>query len=104
MDQDFQFIKRQTEPFVNMQHVAQKNGQTTGTYNAVLDQTGEMQLALADMQINEDMDVHWMSAYQSILSEARLIIIDLNLPYESVEYLLTLARQFEIEEIGRAHV
>lgn len=97
MDQDFQFIKRQTEPFVNMQHVAQKNGQTTGTYNAVLNQAGEMQLALADMQINEDMDVQWMSAYQSILSEARLIIIDLNLPYESVEYLLTLARQFEIE-------
>lgn len=97
LDQDYQYIKRQTEPFVNMQHVAQKNGHATGTYNAVLDQAGEMQLALADMEINEAMDVQWISTYQSILSEARLLIIDLNLPYETVEYLLTLARQFEIE-------
>lgn len=96
-DQDFNYIKRETAPFVNMQHVMQKNGFSTGTYNAVLDSRGEMQLALADMQINEEMNVEWIMEYQNILSEARLLILDLNLPYETVDYLLGLARQFEIE-------
>ena len=96
-DQDFHFIKNETEPYVNMQHVMQKNGFSTGTYNAVLDPHGEMQLALADMQIYDEMNIEWITMYQNILSEARLIILDLNLPYETVEYVLSLARQFGIE-------
>jgi|SRR5690625_1708967 len=96
-DQDFNYIKRETAPFVNMQHVMQKKDFSTGTYNAVLDSTGEMELALADMQINEEMNVEWITEFQTLLSEARLLILDLNLPYETVVYLLTLARQFDIE-------
>lgn len=96
-DQDFHFIKRETEPFVNMQHAAQLNGSATGTYNAVIDSSGEMQLAVADMQIYDEMTVEWLANFQSILQEARLLVIDLNLPRETVEYTLTLARQFEID-------
>lgn len=95
-DQDFQFIKKETEPFVNMQHATQLNGYATGTYNAVIDQHGEMQLALADMQIYDEMDVQWLSLYQNILQEARLIVMDLNLPLETVEYILSLAGNFNI--------
>lgn len=96
-DQDFHFIKQETESYVNMQHVMQKNGFSTGAYNAILDSHGEMQLALADMQIYDEMKIEWIATYESILSEARLIILDLNLTYETVEYILSLARQFGIE-------
>lgn len=96
-DQDFNFIKRETEPYVNMQHTSQKNGFATGTYNAVLDSVGEMQLAIADMQIYDEMSVEWLANYQSILKEARLLVVDLNLPLATVEYVLSIARQFDIE-------
>lgn len=96
-DQDYQYIKRETEPYVNMQHVTQQNGFATGTYNAILDFQGDMQLAVADMQINDEMTVEWLMNYQTILQEARLLVIDLNLPIETVEYALTIARQFNLE-------
>lgn len=96
-DQDYQYIKRETEPYVNMQHATQLNGFATGTYNAILDFQGDMQLAVADMQINDEMTVEWLMNYQTILKEARLLVIDLNLPIETVEYALTIARQFNLE-------
>ena len=96
-DQDYQYIKRETEPYVNMQHVTRQNGFATGTYNAILDFQGDMQLAVADMQINDEMTVEWLMNYQTILQEARLLVIDLNLPIETVEYALTIARQFNLE-------
>lgn len=96
-DQDYHYLVKETEPFVNMQHATQLSGHATGTYNAILDETGEMQLAIADMQIYNQMNVEWLSNYQSILQDARALIIDLNLPRETVEYILSLARQFDIE-------
>lgn len=54
-----------------MQQVT-KTVTVTGTYNAVIDQEGEMQLALANMQINDSMDLEWISNYESILSEGRV--------------------------------
>lgn len=96
-DQDYQYIKRETAPYVNMQHVTQLSGYATGTYNAILDHQGDMILAVSDMQINEEMTVEWLENYQNILQEARLLVVDLNLPLETVAYTLKLAQQFEIE-------
>lgn len=96
-DQDYQYLKKETEPYVNMQHVSQVSNNPTGSYSAVLDRNGEMQLAIADMEIYEELDVAWISEYHTILSEAQLIIVDLNLPYETVEHVLSLARQFKVE-------
>ena len=76
-DQDYQYINRETEPYVNMQHVTRQNGFATGTYNAILDFQGDMQLAVVDMQINDEMTVEWLMNYQTILQEERLLVIDL---------------------------
>lgn len=96
-DQDYHYIKRETEPYVNMQHATQLNGYATGTYNAILDCEGDMQLAIADMQINDEMTVEWLMNYQTILQEARLLVVDLNLPIETIEYAIKIARQFNLE-------
>lgn len=95
-DQDYHFIKRVTEPFVNMQHTLQLNGYATGTYNAIIDHEGEMQMAIADMQINDEMGVEWIAGYQSLLQNARLLVMDLNLPSETVEYVLAIANKFNV--------
>lgn len=97
LDEDFNIIKTATEPYANMQHVSQIPGFATGMYNAILDHDGEMQLAIADMEINEEMNRAWISQYESILIQAELIVIDLNLPKETVEYLIDLGRKHQVD-------
>lgn len=97
LDEDFNIIKTATEPYVNMQHVSQIPGFATGMYNAILDADGEMQLAIADMEINEEMSRTWISQYESILIQAELIVLDLNLPRETVEYLIDLSRSHQVD-------
>ena len=96
-DEDFNIIKTATEPYVNMQHVSQIQGFATGMYNAILDAEGEMQLAIADMEINEELNQAWISEYESLLIQAGLIILDLNLPRETVEYLIDLAYTQDVD-------
>ena len=97
IDEDFNIIKTATEPYMNMQHVSQVSGFATGMYNAILDSDGEMQLAIADMEINEKMNKSWIKQYESILIQAELIVIDLNLPRETVEYLIHLGRAHQVD-------
>lgn len=98
-DQDFEFIKEQSEPYVSFQHVQKFVDHVTGSYTAVLDPQGEMVMALADMDVYDQMNKKWIRTYESILSTAQLIVIDLNTPYETVEYLLQFARQENIDVI-----
>ncbi len=98
-DQDFEFIKDQSEPYVSFQHVQKFPDHATGSYTAVLDSGGEMIMALADMDVYDQMNKKWIRSYETILSTAQLIIIDLNTPYKTVEYLLHFARQEKIDVI-----
>ncbi|MDN6161696.1 MAG: winged helix-turn-helix transcriptional regulator [Atopostipes sp.] len=97
LDEDFNIIKTSTEPYTDMQHVSQIPSFATGMYNAIIDVDGEMQLAIADMEINEEMTRAWIKQYESILLHAELIVLDLNLPFETVEYLINLARTQKVD-------
>lgn len=96
-DQDFEFIKNQSRDYINFQHVKQIPNYSTGSYSAVLSDDGEMQFAMAVMEILDEMDIKFISSYQSVLENAKLIAIDLNLPYETVEYLITFCRERDID-------
>lgn len=95
-DQDFETLKQATEPFVNFQHVTQLGDYSTGSYVALLDDDGDMQLALADMSVADAMDREWISSYQNLLAQAKMIALDLNVPLETTEYVIELARNKDI--------
>lgn len=95
-DHDYEWIKEQTESFVNMDNITQLKDVSTGAYSAILDHEGEMQLALADMSINDQMDLAWIKQQIALLSAAKMIIIDLNLPKETVNYIIQLSKSKEI--------
>ena len=61
-------------------------------YSAILDESGDMQLALADMAIADQMDLDWISQFAPRLKLADYLILDLNLPLETVTYLIQLAK------------
>jgi len=65
------------------------DGAASGTYTALLDQDGDMRVALADMEINEALTPEFLSTREQQRAGAALIVADLNLPREAIAMLLT---------------
>ena len=63
-------------------------GVCTGTYTAVLDDHGEMMLALADMALYEALTPAFLDTRQPQRNVAALTVADMNLPTETLELLL----------------
>jgi pseudouridine kinase len=63
-------------------------GRCSGTYTAVLDDHGEMMLALADMALYDELDAEFISSRQPQRASAGLTVADMNLPKESLSLLI----------------
>ena len=64
------------------------DGASSGTYTAVLDQHGEMTVALADMALNDRLTPAFLATRQQQRAGAALVVADLNLPLDSIAALL----------------
>jgi pseudouridine kinase len=64
------------------------DGVSSGTYTAVLDQRGEMTMALADMALYDALTPEFLASRQPQRAGAALVVADLNLPLETVAALL----------------
>ncbi|MET0265163.1 MAG: carbohydrate kinase [Duganella sp.] len=64
----------------------------SGTYTAILDQGGDLHVALADMALYEQLTPQFLASRQPQRSAAALTVADLNLPHDSVAALLEHAR------------
>ncbi len=67
----------------------------SGTYTAVLDQDGEMVVALADMALYDRLDAAFVGASQARLAASALLVADLNLPLDAVDAVIAEARRLE---------
>lgn len=95
-DSDMDYIIDNSHGYLNFQHVRKLDFENTGSYTAVLNSDGEMEVALAVMEIYEKMDLDWIISYSAILADARLIILDLNVPMETVNYIIGFAKNKNI--------
>ncbi len=59
----------------------------TSTYLYIADETGEMALALSDMEICDRITPAYLAGNQQMLSNARVIVADTNIPAETLVYL-----------------
>lgn len=91
-DGDYEMIKRHTQSHVNMNYVEQLSSSNTSAYTAVLDATGEMEFAFANMDICDEMSVEWINRYKEVLKGAKMLVVDLNLPADSVATLIDFAK------------
>ena len=64
----------------------------TGTYTAILDERGEMVVALADMALYDHMTPEFLGGRLPQRAAASMTVADLNLPADSVSALLESAR------------
>lgn len=94
-DSEWLYVKELSEPFMSMDTVLQVEGQSTGTYTALLDNSGDMYLGLADMSVYDFLTPEWIAKQSSALQHANCIVMDLNCPKETIDYVCSFADKHE---------
>ncbi len=89
-DQGAKYIDKESQGYINLDYAEILPNVKTGSYSAVLDQNGELILAMADMTIYDSLQPSILKKHEAILSNAKCIIVDLNCPKETVQYLQSL--------------
>ncbi|ABC28256.1 Sugar kinase, ribokinase family [Hahella chejuensis KCTC 2396] len=74
---------------IDMRHCLQLDDAVTSTYLSVLDESGDMSVAINDMQILERLSVEYLRSHADMIRRASLLIVDANLPANVLEYLLS---------------
>ena len=72
---------------IDASHARRITGGTTSTYLYLMDDQGEMVLAVSDMEICKKITPTYLAGNLSLLQNAQLIIVDANIPAESLIYL-----------------
>ncbi|MEC5425270.1 carbohydrate kinase family protein [Virgibacillus sp. C22-A2] len=96
LDLEWQEIYEASSPFMNLDHVVQLEHRSTGSYTAVLDTDGDLSIALADMDIYEEITPALLEGKSDILKEAKCIVVDLNCPGETINFLCQFTAKHEI--------
>ena len=68
----------------------------SGTYTAVLDGSGDMVVALADMGLYDEMTPASLATRSALRANAALVVADLNLPRETVAALIDAAGRDQV--------
>jgi len=72
---------------IEMQYVLEIASAPTSTYLSVLDDTGDMQVAIADMSIIDQLSADRLRPQQAMLQQSSLMILDTNLPDDALAWL-----------------
>ncbi len=96
-DQDANFIEETSSAFIQFDLVEKLEHEKTGSYSAVIKKNGELVLGLANMSIYDSLLPNVMKKYEATLFNAKCIIVDLNCPKVTVEYLQDIAKAKNID-------
>ncbi len=72
---------------IDLSHARPITGGTTSTYLYLMDEQGEMVLAVSDMEICKKITPTYLAGNLGLLQNAQLVICDANIPEESLIYL-----------------
>lgn len=72
---------------IDMRHVIKSNEYSTSTYLSVVDDDGNMVLALSDMESINAINIEYLEKYHKEIVNAKAIVIDTNLTEESIQYI-----------------
>jgi pseudouridine kinase len=68
----------------------------TSTYLSILDDKGDMLYAVNDMQIMDMLDVDLLRGQLAMLQQASLLVIDANLPADTLDWLLACCQEVPV--------
>lgn len=76
---------------IDISHAPVIPGGRTSTYLFINDEHGDMALAVSDMDIYRHLTPQMLAQRQKLLSASQVIVLDTNLPEESIQYLAQTA-------------
>jgi len=68
----------------------------TGIYLAILDEKGEMEVAVSDMRILEEITVDYLRSKAYLIKESKIVVMDTNIPEQSIEYVVDLCNKVKV--------
>ena len=74
---------------LDLDHTLKLDGETTSVYMSVLDNGGDMKVAISSMDIYEKMTIEYIKTKKSIIENSRICVIDTNIPKDVIEYVVT---------------
>ena len=77
---------------IDISHAAMVPGGATSTYLFISDERGDMAVAVSDMELYNHVTPGYLSAHQPLLDHAQLIVVDTNIPEESIAWLTEHAK------------
>ncbi|MBU5675131.1 bifunctional hydroxymethylpyrimidine kinase/phosphomethylpyrimidine kinase [Alkaliphilus sp. MSJ-5] len=80
---------------LNMQDSLILKGEPTSTYLSILDESGDMAVAISQMDVYDRMTVEFIKDKRHVIENSRLCIIDTNIPSEVIEYILTTYKDID---------
>jgi pseudouridine kinase len=95
-DSDWKFIEETSSVYMNLDHVTSIPGSSTGSYSAVLDPSGDLIIALADMEVYDSITPELVLKFDGLLSQAKCIVADLNCPKETLQFLSDFSKTHQL--------
>jgi pseudouridine kinase len=95
-DYDSVLIEQFSKNYMCLDLIKKMENEKTGSYSAILDQFGELIIAMANMAIYKQLSPELLKTHAYILQQAKCILIDLNCPVETVEYAKNFASLYSI--------
>ncbi|SIS45775.1 carbohydrate kinase [Salimicrobium salexigens] len=91
-DQDGEWLMKQTkQQGVDVSQSFALNGEKTGAYTSILDSSGELVLAVADMELYDRFTAGLLEAKWPHIASSEVIFADTNLPEATLSYLIQRA-------------
>lgn len=88
-DREGKEVLSKTAQYVDVIPSAELHGEATGTYTAILDEHGNMIVALADMSIYDLVDISLIEKRWAYVASSSIVLLDTNFPAEIIAYILT---------------
>ncbi|HDK7160110.1 TPA: winged helix-turn-helix transcriptional regulator [Clostridium botulinum] len=73
---------------MDMEHSIIMRENTTSTYLSILDETGDMMVAIAHMDIFDKIPLDFIKSKKTVIENSGVCIIDTNIPQEIIEYIV----------------
>lgn len=96
-DGDWQTIAKYSQAFMDLNLSFAFDTQHTGNYTAVVDQTGDLVYGFANMDIYDQVSVDHFGPIQPVFKEVSSIVMDLNLPKDVNQYIVSQAKSYHKE-------
>jgi len=80
-------MKNCADAGIDTRSVHQIDQLPTSTYLSVLDDTGDMHVAISDMRIMDELSADLLTPQRSIIEQSSLIVLDANLPDDALAWL-----------------